>query len=478
MASSCLKWQSQLLLGRVGEHILSGEVWQYAQPGRQAELILTLRKAARTCREWGLPLHVIKIDVSKAFDSISQAQLAVLVEQKVGLQGGRPWEARLLIDVLVTRRINIAVGEEIHSEQTNGVRQGAPDSPVLFAGMVGQILNEVLGPPPRTANPTPPTPLTNARGEPRSAGEASNLAPDQGPPMPTAGGGFQDDIYLWGHDRSFLQSKLDVMVASLKNRNLKVNATKTKYVHNMVGKQTVRVGDQEVEGEREGTVTVLGAPVALAGEVLQILAEVARRARGAFSVHKKLLTGAGSVGNKLLAHTRYVATSALWAIGAAHPHDALLKGLNSIQLMQIRQMLNIKRKRLEQWVQWNQRSLRQARVCLAARPAHRWSTMALTQVWKLWGHTARHDQQTGGMLGWRSQEWWRVEQSKPNGLRHPARFNAMLETEKMLEKITMPWRAAAQNRETWKQLEPAFVRRFDPPWSSGKQASLDNLAPN
>ena len=201
--------------------------------------------------------------------------------------------------------------------------------------------------------------------------------------MPTNGGGFQDDIYLWSHDRGFLQHKLNVMVRSLGERNLRVNATKTKYVHTVEGKQTVKVGEKEVTGDKDGTVTVLGAPVALAGEVVQVLAEVARRARGAFATRKKLLTGAGSLDHKLLAHTRYVSTSALWAIGAAHPHDALLKGLNSIQLMQLRQVLAIKRKPLEQWAQWNQRSLRQARVCLAKRPAHRWSTMALTTAYRV-----------------------------------------------------------------------------------------------
>ena len=94
------------------------------------------------------------------------------------------------------------------------------------------------------------------------------------------------------------------------------------------------------------------------------------------------------------------------------------------------------------------------------------------------GHTARNNRDTGLTLGWRNQEWWRAEKSKPHGLRHPARFNAMLETEKLLEKTAPQWRKTAQDRSRWKELEPAFVRRFDPPWSSGKQTSLSNLAPN
>ena len=142
------------------------------------------------------------------------------------------------------------------------------------------------------------------------------------------------------------------MVRSLRARNLQVNALKTKYVHNQAGKQVIQVGDAMVEGERDGTVTVLGALIAMTGEVTQLLAEVFRRARRAFAMYKKLLVGAGSVDHKMLAYTRYVATSALWAIGAAHPHDSLLRGINSIQLIQLRQVLHIERRTLEKWVQW------------------------------------------------------------------------------------------------------------------------------
>ena len=405
LSTSCLKWQSQLILARTTEHIFRGAHWQYAQPGKQpAELILSIRKAVRTCREWQLPLHLVKVDVAKAFDTASQTHLAALVEQQVGERGERPWEARAWIDMLANEMINVAVEKEVlEVEQTNGV---SPDSPVAFAALIGQVLNEVLGPPPRTANPTPPTPMTTGNGNPPQAeGRPSEAAPDRGPPMPSNGGGFQDDIYLWSHDKEHLQAKLRIMVKSLGARNLKVNATKTKYVHNQEDKQVLKIGEVEVEGDKDGSVTVLGSPIAMAGEVTQILAEVARRARGAFAVHKKLLSGAGSIDHKMLAYTRYVATSALWAIGAAHPHDSLLKGINSIQLVQLRQVFRIKRRALEPWDQWHQRSLRQARVYLASRPTHRWSAIALTQVWRLWGHTARNNRDTGLMLGWRNQEY-------------------------------------------------------------------------
>ena len=265
----------------------------------------------------------------------------------------------------------------------------------------------------------------------------------EAPPCPPT----EDDIYLWSHDKGFLQSKLGIMVRSLGARNLKVNATKTKYIHTMEGEQVIKVGDKEVKGERDGTVTVLGAPVALAGEVLRTSQRWPDEHEGHSQHTKNSSRGQG------------VLTTSCW-------HTLGM------------QMLHTKRRPLEQWADWNRRSLRQARACLATRPLRRWSTIALTQVWKLWGHTARREQHTGLMLGWRNQEWWRAEQSNAHGLRHPHRFNAMLETEKMVEKVAKPWRQQAQNRDTWKQMERSFAQRFDPPWSSSKQPSLENLAPN
>ena len=65
LSSSMLKWQAQLLLGRVGEAIMRDAKYQFARPGRQApELMLLLRRTIRICREWDIPIHVAKVDVS------------------------------------------------------------------------------------------------------------------------------------------------------------------------------------------------------------------------------------------------------------------------------------------------------------------------------------------------------------------------------------------------------------------------------
>ena len=72
--------------------------------------------------------------------------------------------------------------------------------------------------------------------------------------------------------------------------------------------------------------------------------------------------------------------------------------------------------------------------------------MARTQIWRLWGHFGCHEHNTGLMLAWRNQAWWRSEQNSRHGLRHPSRFNALLKTEKMIEQIAPPWRATVRGR--------------------------------
>ena len=297
-------------------------------------------------------------------------------------------------------------------------------------------------------------------------------APDRGPAMPTNGGGFQDDIYLWSHDKEFLQAKLHVMVRSLGARNLQVNATKTKYVHTLEGRQVVKVGEKEVVGEKGGTV------VALAGEVVQVIAEVARRARGAFATHKKLLTGAGSVDRKLLEYTRYVSTSALWAIGAAHPHDALLKGINSIQLMQLRQVLNIKRKPLEQWT--HESNIPEASKSLPgeetrASLVHHGIDTSLEIVGTHSQTRAAYWVDAGmaesGMVAGGTGKAERPSTPLPVQCHVRGGKDGGKNCQAMERGGSEPHKVEANGRDFRSTVGPA-------PWSSGKQPSLENLAPN
>ena len=203
---------------------------------------------------------------------------------------------------------------------------------------------------------------------------------------------------LWALRKPFLQLLLDSLAARLACRNLEIHPTKTRYVHTSKHEQTLKVVGKDIKGEAGGMITVLRAPVALGSDVVACLGEIARRAKAAYGVHKAMLQGPGSRKQKLVVYGRFVTPAALWAVGAAHSHDALLKGANTLPLLQLRQMLGVKRRPTEDWVTWNQRSLRYTRGVLAQRQDLRWSSVILKLVWRLHGHLARHQDHATSLM--------------------------------------------------------------------------------
>ncbi|CAE7266607.1 unnamed protein product, partial [Symbiodinium microadriaticum] len=74
------------------------------------------------------------------------------------------------------------------------VRQGSPDSPVVFSASIGETLDEVL----QELEPTPRN------------GENPKL-----PPSPQGGASFLDDTYLWSHNRDSLLKALAILEKKL-----------------------------------------------------------------------------------------------------------------------------------------------------------------------------------------------------------------------------------------------------------------------
>ena len=146
LSSAVLKWTSQLLLHRGVPLLQSCYGHQWASKGKQGiELVLALRKLARVAHEWRTPFYIVKIDIAKAFDSVAQESLGELVVRKISRQGDRPWEARLWLSLLEARELNFFVQKhQVSVDQSNGVRQGSPDSPVLFAAAIGEALDATL----------------------------------------------------------------------------------------------------------------------------------------------------------------------------------------------------------------------------------------------------------------------------------------------------------------------------------------------
>ncbi|CAE7528629.1 unnamed protein product [Symbiodinium sp. CCMP2592] len=461
LSSAVLKTIAQLLLLRGTPCLQHLNTYQWAAPRRQGvELILVLRKIARMGADWGGDFWIIKLDLQKAFDSVAQDSLAELVATEVG--GTMPWEARLWLSLLDARRIHVAIGgREVEVDQTNGVRQGSPDSPVLFSARVGELLERTLS-----------TTQTEPRG-----GTLPFL-----PPPPHHGGSFMDDTYLWGENPAHLQLTLNHLERLLLQHGLRINPKKTHIIsNNPKSTITFTVGGETVTPDSGDTpLRVLGSPVSFRGSTPQLAAEMGSRARAAFAQNRKVLTAPTPPTPRLQLHETLVRQTALYGCETWQPHDTLLRAANTQQLSQLRNMTGGGRRPGEQWHEWNTRTLRQTRGLLHRTKGERWSTYILRMIWRLWGHAVRGGGVTRDMLLWRGLAFWRTEQRKhpTQGARHAARFCSQMDTERQIAAIAgEQWPQVALDRQRWHQLEQAFVERYDPPWASGKQPQLTNLAP-
>ena len=95
---------------------------------------------------------------------------------------------------------------------------------------------------------------------------------------------------------------------------------------------------------------------------------------------------------------------------------------------------------------------------------------------------ARGGAEVNSMVGWKNMQFWRAQQKLPHKHRvtHASRFNPEADVERAIEAVAgTNWGAVAQDRPRWQQLAAAFVEKFDVPWATGKQLSLqDNLSPH
>ncbi|CAE7450816.1 pol [Symbiodinium microadriaticum] len=399
LSSALLKWLAQLLLHRGRRYLDAGNKHQWAKPGSQAvELVLGIRRLLRAAKDWGDALYIVKLDVAKAFDSISQLHMGKLIARRVGGDGGLPWEALLWLQLLRADHLTLA-----------------------------------------------------------------------------GGASYLDDTYLWSHNRKWLEKALAVLEDKLKKKNLVLNAKKTQAIANVEDRKPLDIGGKQVPIQKgDAIMTILGSPVTFDNVPAVILGGASERARKAFHANKAVMCGNTSVDEKLKAMLALVRPAALWACSTWPVNDALLRGINTVQLQLLRKALGGRRRPGEEWVEWNQRTLRLARLHLRRKSAGgRWSTFVLGTIWQLHGHAARRESPLKEILIWRNMNWWRQQQNLRGGARHARRFCPALDVERHID----DWVAAAQDRSHWKSLEFLFVQAHDPPWASGKQPSLANLAP-
>ena len=114
----------------------------YRQGRSTAEPIFIARRVQEIAEKYGIPLYMLALDYSKAFDSIPHAKLTESLRRK----GAPEKYIRLVHNLYCNPRFRIKIPEGISREhpQKIGIRQGCPLSPYLYIIATSCLMEDLL----------------------------------------------------------------------------------------------------------------------------------------------------------------------------------------------------------------------------------------------------------------------------------------------------------------------------------------------
>ena len=169
LASHVAKTFSRLLLARMDPALQPRGEKQFACKRRQpAEMAWLTAHVAHLSREWQADCYMLKLDLRRAFDSVSREKLASKIIEWAS--DGFPFKVRCIVRMLASTEVVLALPwEDVLLHANTGVKQGSTESPVVFGRLIDDILGSI-----------------------NRAGEGEIL-----PQMGSDGCAFMDDVITW-----------------------------------------------------------------------------------------------------------------------------------------------------------------------------------------------------------------------------------------------------------------------------------------
>ena len=456
LASHTSKAFSRMLLRRVERCLMPTGPKQLACKGRQpTDLVWSAIRMVHLAREWGVEMHMIKLDLRRAFDSVHRVKLATRVQ--AWCQHDFPAETRCLIQLLAGADLILALPwgcYDIHSN--TGVKQGATESPLLFGRLVDEILNNV------------PFDASNA--------VFSDLQSD--------GGCYMDDIIAWFSSIPALQQFLNALLPLLGEFGLFVQPLKCQLLSSKITTRGFVVIDgKQLHPVPQGEpIMIMNLPVGFESTERHVLEHLLDRARNKFHGISHILCSRAPLHSRMRVLRTVVFGVISWVVGALFPSRQLQLMVNHFQCSCVRKMMGISRGREELWLDWEQRSMRQARAEIWRFAGQRWGDACAKSFWTYTGHRVREGAKpsasVAGLLSmYRGIQWWRGEQASVVGARHPRHFPQLMNGERCISEVVGAgeWRLVALNRSQWSTFLPQWLKAVAVPWCSGRQSSLPSL---
>ncbi|CAE7432317.1 unnamed protein product [Symbiodinium sp. CCMP2592] len=205
LGSSIGKTFGTILLARTRYHIAPQGAAQCAHNGRQtSDFLFTALRSFALDSEWKMGLCWAKLDVQKAFDSLNRDRALRLLRDKLPSDMSLEYNCwkRLFEESVAILRTPWGDAEIV---QSRGIRQGAVESPWIFAVAIEAALAEAQ----------------ENRDWPKTIPAA--------PGIPVSEILFMDDSLVWAADRPMMVTKYNLLRQHLAEWGLRINAAKTRY---------------------------------------------------------------------------------------------------------------------------------------------------------------------------------------------------------------------------------------------------------
>ena len=458
LSSAMSKLYCHMLLTRTRQHILPQGSAQCSHSGRQtADYLFSGIRAFQHESEWRHGAHWLRLDVAKAFDRLRRAKVMQMLADL--LPPEMEQEFYCWQDLMTGNYTEVRTPWGVTSiQQTRGVRQGSVESPFLFSICMELALAAAQGSPdwPHPQGPVADYPVTELL--------------------------FMDDGVVQAWSQKDLSLKAELIIAALRDWGPELNAEKCTYYRSPYATDMgpLRVGDTEISQAAE--LQMMGISLTVPLKQGDLLKPALQKARRKYFALRHLLEAQTPIRDRLRLFDMTVTGASLWCASVVPPSAHALSEANAVQLELTAKLMRNKRKAGEGWVDYRTRTFREARALLCLHKVSRWSTKWLQRRWTYLGHISRAQDHavpppSSLLNNYRSLSWWRMEQSKEQGIRHNHRFYpALIKEEQKVNKASgaNDWRIVARDRVEWRRRMEAWVAQEDVAWTSGRQAAIQN----
>lgn len=406
------------------------------------EIPQTLYLLLEQAQQWGEGLHLAKLDLMKAYDSIP---IACVQEALVFV--GVSWHlTRAVLDAICYREYSVifAGHESTGWSMRNGLLQGDPMSPIVFNAVLAWTL----------------APAVQAWAH----ADMGVQVPGHARLMLLT---YSDDVYLIARTAEQLARQLQDTETSLARASLQLQPTKSSYL--AVGPAPDRIsyasGGGRVSIDRAQTMTCMGIPLQGRGTGRACLLAMRCKVQRAFFAVMSTLRGTvlrprwrlRLIMPLLQQVFRWFASLSPWTPSQLREVDAFQNRLAA-------RILNPRRRPEEDGITHWRRRHRQSAAVLTEMRFPRWGLLALQSRLSFGGHLSRlpPGRLANAVLFYHSLSDWRLRQSTiaagDASLRHPGRYNAW-RWELAFERCagTAAWHALAAHREAWRERVGAWL---------------------